>query len=217
MEHPSILASFQKLKNYCENEEFKGWDPYDGLNSRLFNALPVIRNNRFCKLSWIQFFRRSPINFRQITGIKKEFNTKGLALFLTSYCNLYKQNQDPSYLHKINFLANKLIELQCKGYSGSCWGYGFDWQARAFFQPKNTPTVVATSFVADSLFNAYEINGEKKLLDTALSSVNFVLKDINRTYDDKGNFSFSYSPLDKIQVFNASLLGARLLSRAFFY
>jgi rhamnogalacturonyl hydrolase YesR len=212
-----ISKSFQKLKHYCEKQEFKGWDPYDGLSSRLFKALPIIRNNRFCRLAWIQLFKRSPINFRSITGVKKEFNTKGIGLFLTGYCNLYSREKKNEYLDKINFFAEKIIELQSKGYSGSCWGYNFDWQARAFFQPKHTPTVVATSFVADSLFNAYEITNNKKYLDTALSSADFVLKDLNRTYDEKGNFSFSYSPLDKTQVFNASLLGARLLSRCFFY
>jgi len=213
----AVSKSFQKLKNFCEQQEFKGWDPYDGLNSRVFNALPIIRNNRFCRLAWIQLFKKSPVNFRSITAVKKDFNTKGLGLFLTGYCNLYKLNPQKEYLDKINFLTEKIIELQSKGYSGSCWGYNFDWQARAFFQPKHTPTVVATSFVADSLFNVYEITNDKKYLDTALSSADFVLKDLNRTYDEKGNFSFSYSQLDKTQVFNASLLGARLLSRCFFY
>ena len=34
---------------------------------------------------------------------------------------------------------------------------GDKWQARAFFQPRNTPTVVATSFIAHGLLDAYEI------------------------------------------------------------
>jgi hypothetical protein len=49
----------------------------------------------------------------------------------------------------------------------------------------------------------------------ARSACDFILKDLNRTYDDKGNFAFSYSPLDKTVVFNASLLGSRLLSRVY--
>ena len=35
--------------------------------------------------------------------------------------------------------------------------------------------------------------------------------------DENGNLVFSYSPMDKTSVFNASLLGARLLSRAYSY
>jgi rhamnogalacturonyl hydrolase YesR len=105
--------------------------------------------------------------------------------------------------------------LQNKEWSGSCWGYNFDWQARAFFQPKNTPTVVATVFNANALLDAYEITKDKKLLKTARSSCDFILNDLNRTFDEKGNFSFSYSPLDKSVVFNASLLGSRLLARVY--
>jgi hypothetical protein len=44
-----------------------------------------------------------------------------------------------------------------------------------------------------------------------------VLKDLHRTYDEKGNFALSYSPLDQTQVYNASLLGGRLLSRIYQY
>lgn len=217
MDLTEINKSFQKLRSYCEEEQFKGWDPFDGLNSQLFKSIPIIRNSRLCRLAWIQFFKKSPVNFRALTGIAKSFNSKGLGLFLTGYCNLYKSNQDKSCLDRIHFLSNKIIELQNRNYSGSCWGYNFDWQARAFFQPANTPTVVVTSFVGDSLFNAYEITNEKRVLDTALSAADFVLKDLNRTYDEKGNFSFSYSPLDNTQVFNASLLGVRLLSSAYMY
>lgn len=209
--------SFNRLKRYCEKEGYKGWDPYDGLTSKIFRRLPLIRNSRFFKLAWIQLFKRFPINLRRLFLISKEYNAKGLGLFLTAYCNLYKQDPAKEAIDRIHFLADKIIELQCKGYSGSCWGYYFDWQARAFFQPANTPTVVATSFVADALFNAFEITGETKYRDTALSAANFVLKDLNRTYDDQGNFSFSYSPVDHTIVFNASLLGAKLLSRSYFY
>ena len=33
--------SFLALKDYCESEKFKGWDPYDGLNSKLFQLSPL--------------------------------------------------------------------------------------------------------------------------------------------------------------------------------
>jgi hypothetical protein len=107
--------------------------------------------------------------------------------------------------------------LQNREYSGACWGYNFDWQARAFFQPKNTPTVVASTFVANALLDAYEITKDQKLLNTAVSTSSFILKDLNRTYSKQGNFCFSYSPLDKTAVFNASLLGSRILSRIYSY
>ena len=55
-----MIQSFQKLKEYCEKEEFKGWDPYDGLNSKFFNSIPI-KNWDIARLWWIQLFKRSPI------------------------------------------------------------------------------------------------------------------------------------------------------------
>lgn len=213
----SFRDSYQKLKQYCEKENFKGWDPYDGLNSRVFQALPILRNNRLARLAWIQLFKRSPLNLRPILLVPKEYNMKGVGLFLAGYCKEYEMSHSSFAMQKIKELAAILLDNTSKGYSGACWGYNFDWQARAFFQPKGMPTVVATSFISNALLDAYEITGDKRLLQTARSACDFVLNDLNRTYDAKGNFAFSYSPLDKSVVFNASLLGAQLLSRVFHY
>jgi len=211
-----IKESFLKLKYYCETENFKGWDPYDGLNSWVIQKTPLGKS-RFFRLAWIQTFKRNPINFRPLFGIKKGYNPKGLGLFLIGYCNLYKIDPQKEYLEQINFLANKLLDLKTPNYSGACWGYNFDWQARAFFQPKSTPTVVATSFIAEALLEAYQISRNETYLHTAISASHFVTKDLNRSYDDQGDFTFSYSPLDHTQVYNAGLLGAKLLCLVYKY
>jgi rhamnogalacturonyl hydrolase YesR len=210
-----LTESLSRLRKYCEAEDFKGYDPYDGLNSRFFKAIPFISKNRIARLVWIQFFKRSPLNLRTITGVKKEYNPKAMGLFLSSYCQLYKTEAKQEYLDKCNFFIDQINNSVSEGYSGACWGYNFDWQARAFFQPKGTPTVVASTFIANALLDAYEITRDEQLLKTARSTCDFVLKDLNRTYDEKVNFAFSYSPVDKSVVFNASLLGSRLLSRVY--
>ena len=45
-----IADAFYKLKKYCEREDFKGWDPYDGLNSKVFQALPLLKKSAVCRL-----------------------------------------------------------------------------------------------------------------------------------------------------------------------
>ena len=210
-----INHSINILHDYCEKEDYRGWDPFDGLNSELFNK-SNLKNYYLPRLFLIQLLKRSPINFRKILKVPKGYNTKGLSLFLTSYCNLYSISNDKLYLEKINFIAEKLISLRSKNYPESCWGYNFDWQSRAFFLPKYTPTVVATSFVADSLFAAYEITKNTKYLNHALSSANFIKKRLNISPASNG-IIFSYSPLDSTRVYNASILGARLLAQAYYY
>lgn len=204
-----------RLKAYCEKEDFKGYDPYDGLNSRLFQSIPLVPRSRLLRLVWIQAFKRSPLNLRRLVGIQKESNPKALGIFLSAYCRLYQLNRDEGDLQLIHRFCALILDSVSKGYGGACWGYNFDWESRAFFQPKFTPTIVATSFIANALLDAYEITGDKRLLDTARSSCDFILKDLNRTYDADGDFAFSYSRLDKSIVFNASLLGSRLLARVY--
>lgn len=230
MANNRIIKSFLKLKQYCEAEDYKGWDPYDGLNSKLFNAIPFLNRSAVCRLVVIQGFKRCPINLRRLALVPKEHNAKGIGLFLQSYCNLYNAvEKDPTLedsigtkadiVERINYLSELLISMRSQGnYHGACWGYNFDWQARRLFLfPKNTPTVVATQFCATALMSAYEVTGNKLYLDIALSSANFVIKDLHRT-PYKDGFLFSYSSLmGNDTVFNASLLGSRLLSFCYKY
>ena len=61
LEIDNIINSFLALKNYCEREQFKGWDPYDGLNSKVFQALPLLKKSALCRLVVIQGFKRCPL------------------------------------------------------------------------------------------------------------------------------------------------------------
>jgi rhamnogalacturonyl hydrolase YesR len=221
----NIAESFGRLKNYCEAEDFKGWDPYDGLNSKIFKATGLQKWD-LARLAWIQGFKRSPINFRKLLMVPKQHNAKGVGLFLNGYCNLYSLAErgetrfgakDEILIH-IKELADLLLTMQNKEYSGACWGYNFDWQARRLFLfPAHTPTVVATSFCVTALLSAFEITKNQNYLETALSAGNFILNDLNRT-KYKSGFLFSYSPLNgNNTVFNASLLGAKVLSQLYAY
>lgn len=221
----TINNSFLKLKKYCEDEQYKGWDPYDGLNSKVFNALPFKKWN-VARLAWIQGFKRSPVNFRKLLMVPKQHNSKGLALFLSGYCNLYTiaKEGDTTFGSAVAIetsiiaLADLLLERSDTQHSGACWGYNFDWQARLLFLfPKETPTIVATSFCVDALFKAYEITKDDRYLTTAISSSKFVINDLNRS-ELKDGFLFSYATLNgNNTVINASLLGAKILSQVYQY
>ena len=195
-----IVSSFLKLKTYCELENFMGWDPYDGLNSRLFQCSPL-KHWDLARLAWIQAFKRSPINFRKLLLVPKQHNAKGIGLFLSGYCNLYYLaskgetafGTEKEILFKINELANLLDSLRNTNFSGACWGYNFPWQARRLFLfPKDTPTVVATSFCVEALFKAYEITKNEYFKHLALSSADFIMNDLNRTPTDIGVSSLTF-------------------------
>ena len=230
MNNTDRLAAFYRLKTYCEQERYKGWDPYDGLNSKVAHWLLPLKSSAILRLVVIQGFKRCPVNLRPLMLVPKEHNAKGIGLFLQGYCNLLKAvrkrpeqevdlGTEAVLAAKVREVAELLILLQSKGeYHGACWGYNFDWQARRLFLfPKYTPTVVATNFCATALMEAYELTGEKRFLNIALTAAEFVMKDLHRKEYGDG-FLFSYSPLQgNDTVYNASLLGSRLLSYCYKY
>ena len=230
MEYKKVLNSFMRLRIYCENEQYKGWDPYDGLNSKVAHWLLPLKHSAILRLVVIQGFKRCSVNLRPLMMVPKEYNAKGIGLFLQGYCNLLKavrkRPEQEAYLGteaelmtKVNEIAELLISLQSKGdYHGACWGYNFGWQAKfLFYFPAYTPTVVATNFCATALMQAYEVKKKKKYLDVALTSAEFVRQDLHRT-EHEGGFLFSYSKFpNNREVLNASLLGSRLLSYAYKY
>lgn len=213
--HDALTRSFIKLRTYCEAENFRGWDPYDGLNSFLFRRSPLSRIKAF-RLMGIQLFKRNPVNLRNIFLIKKDYNPKGLSLFLAGYCNLYKaQPEQKYYLDNIRFLSERLVELKLAGYSGACWGYNFDWQSRSFFIPKFTPNIIVSTFAGNAFLDVYEVIKDDSYLEISRSICDFIMKDLNRTYDNN-SFCFTYSPLDNSRIFNASLLASKFLARLYY-
>ena len=230
----SLIDSFIRLKSYCETEDYKGWDPYDGLKSKVANTLLPLKHSAILRLCIIQGFKRCPVNLRRIAMVPKEHNAKGIGLFLQGYCNLYKVIEKKGVafkelgttdevLRKIRYLADLLLQMRSDKmfpgkFHGACWGYNFDWQARRLFLfPAHTPTVVATNFCATALMEAYEITGDKNYLNVALSAAKFIIEDLHRS-EYKDGFLFSYSKLPgNDTVFNASILGSRLLSYCYKY
>jgi hypothetical protein len=207
-----LITAHNDLWNWCRASDFAGYDPFDGLNSRLFQATPL-RRSRTARLAWTQFFKRSPINFRKLAGVPREQNAKGLALFALAAIADYRREQTKEAETEARALLDKLMAMRLTGFSGACWGYNFDWQSRSFFAPKGTPTIVPTAFAARALCEAAEVFDREYLL-FARTICDFILNDLNRSKETSDELCFSYSPLDRTQVFNASLMAAEVLATA---
>lgn len=210
----NVEQAIHELRIYIEAENFKGYDPYDALNSPIFKTLSF--RSKYLRISYIQALKKLPINIRPILGIKKDHNPKGLGLILWGYARLYKIEKKPEYLEKINYLLDLLDCLKSRNYGGNGWGYNFDWQSRAFFVPKFTPTVVNSSFIGHALLDAYRLAGCERALRMALPIADFILNDLNRLREN-GAICFSYTPIDRYFVHNANLMGASLLIRLLRY
>jgi rhamnogalacturonyl hydrolase YesR len=206
--------SLDRLYLYCKEQQWAGFDPFDGLNSRLFQAAPFFRNHKIFRLLFLQVNKVSKINLRPLLLIPPGRNPKGTGLFLAATVNLYKREKRPEYLSLIDEFVRWLKEDVSPGYSGSCWGHNFGWQSRAFFLPRGTPTVVNTSFVGRALLSAYEVLGREECLHLARSACDFILNDLNRL-ENQHTVCFSYSPKDHYFVHNATALASSVLASTY--
>lgn len=208
-----IDNSLVRLLEYCEANDWRGYDPYDGLNSRILKATPFNRSS-VARLILTQFCKRSPINLRKFLLVEKGYNPKGLGLFLSSLLKLYSVQAVEEYKELLLEIIQLLMKDSSRRYSGYCWGYNFDWQSRTSFVPKGTPNTVCTTFAANAFLDAHEVLKNEEFAAIARSSCNFILKDLN-VASENGAVCFSYTPLDKLQVHNVNLLAAALLSRVY--
>lgn len=201
---------YDKLFVWCEKENFAGYDPFDGLNSKIFQSLPL-KYFRLPRLAWLQMVKRSSKNIRPLLRIEKGTNSKGIALFALAELSRFRSTQDQNHAEKAKLLLEKLLSLKVESQK-SAWGYNFDWQSRAFFAPKGTPTIVPTAFAAQALIEAYTVFNDKIYIETAGQVCRFIVEDLNRIDETENEVCFSYTPIDKTVVFNASLLAGECLA-----
>jgi hypothetical protein len=211
-----VTGSLRRLDAWIEREEFRGWDPFDALNSPALKLLTF--HNRRLGQVWVQLLKHSPINLRPLLRVPKSHNPKGMGLFLATYLRKYRMSPNASHAERIRFFADWLRTNTSPGYRGACWGYNFDWPNRNFFAPARTPTIVNTAFIALAfldLFRHGELWDKSAALGIARSACDFVLNDLWSDNSRPGERCFSYTPLDQRRVHNANLLGARLLAEVY--
>ncbi len=192
-------TAYAQLLTWCRDRDFAGHDPFDALNSTVFQATPLA-NSRNARFIWTQLVKRSPIDLRALTRVPEQRNPKGIALFALA---TLKHSEAEA-----RQLLSDLLELKVEGCTGAAWGYNFDWQSRNFFAPRGTPTIVPTAFAVRAFIEAADDRG----LEVARSVCDFILSDLPRPVDTPSEICFSYTPNSSTRIFNASLLAAEVLA-----
>lgn len=212
-DYTDFARDFAQLLAWCRAHDFAGHDPFDALNSRLFQATPFA-NSRNARLLWTQLLKRSPADLRAIALVPRERNAKGIALFALAQLAIYRRLKTDDAAQQAKNLLSMLLSMKLEGFSGAAWGYNFDWQSRNFFAPRGTPTVVPTAFAARALLEASREFANEEYLDAARSVCDFLLHDLPRTVETETELCFSYAPNTNTRIFNASLLAAEVLAGA---
>ncbi|HSD47553.1 MAG TPA: hypothetical protein VLB87_13085, partial [Pyrinomonadaceae bacterium] len=207
----SLKTTYEQLLAWCRERDFAGHDPFDALNSRLFQATPLA-NSRNARLLWTQLVKRSPVDLRGVARVPAEHNPKGIALFALAQLATHRRLQTEESETQARNLLAMLLSSRVEGFSSAAWGYNFDWQSRNFFAPRGTPTVVPTAFAARAFIEAARQFTDDEYLNVARRVCDFLLRDLPRTVETETELCLSYAPNSNTRIFNASLLAAETLA-----
>jgi hypothetical protein len=217
-----LEEAYERARAWSRARGYAGHDPFDALNSRLFQSTPLKRS-RLARLAWTQAFKRSPVSLRSLAFVPTGRNSKGTALFALAALSRFRATRKEEHGAEARSLLEDLLAARVETRSGAAWGYNFDWQGRAFYAPRGTPTVVPTAFAVRALVEAASAFGEdsgegasrvesSKYVEAARSACEFIAHDLNRSEESDEEVCFSYTPLDRTRVFNASLLAGEALA-----
>jgi hypothetical protein len=169
---------YEDVRAWCRARGYAGHDPFDALNSKIFQATPL-RRSRLARLAWTQAFKRSPVNPRSLARVPAGKNPKGTALFALAELSRLRATRGEERLsetrqrvsaarrharvaqertretqeheREARALLDDLLAAHVRTQHGAAWGYNFDWQGRAFYAPRGTPAVVPTAFAVRAL------------------------------------------------------------------
>lgn len=203
-----LRQSLDKLQGWIEAHEFRGYEPFDGLASRL---KPLTFNRLFLERILQQAVRQSPINLRPILGIKPQESTKGRGYMAWGYLQRYTLTGDPAYRDKAVLCLEWLDLHKAPGYAHHSWGNSFAFSSRVGQLPQFEPIIVWTSLIGQAYLDAFEILGDRRFLDIAESICAWILE-VPREVTPDGT-CLSYVAFEQRSIHNANMLGAAMLAR----
>jgi glycosyltransferase involved in cell wall biosynthesis/rhamnogalacturonyl hydrolase YesR len=204
----SVAESLNRVQQWVEARDYKGYDPADGLTSWL---RPLTLRNVFAERVLQQVIWKAPWNLRRLAGIKRLDSSKGRGFMAGGYLLRFRRTGDSAFRHKAVKCLDWLIANKSPKYPDYCWGNHFDFTTRAGRIPAQEPTIVWSGLIGQAFLEAYEQLGDRQYLAVAESICNWILK-LPREQTPVGS-CISYHGLFQSSIHNSNLLGAALLAR----
>lgn len=200
--------AIDRIRRWGEERDWRGWDPYDALNSPFAPLLTL--GTRAGRRSLTQVVKLSPVNLRPLLRIPCERNAKAIGLVASGYARIFAARGDPGAQAEAQRWLRWLVD-QSTADVGLGWGYNFDVQTRFFAYDRGTPNVIATSFVGHALLDGLELLGEEEWGEQATRVCEFLTARL--LGEIGGRPHFRYLAAERELVHNANALGCSVLAR----
>jgi hypothetical protein len=203
-----IDASLGAVQAWIERNDYRGYDPGDGLTSW---ARPLTFGNLFAERVLQQIIWKSPVNLRPILGIKPLDSTKGRGFAAWGYFHRYAAEGDEAARAKGEACLAWLDENRSDSTDGYCWGNHFDFSTRSGRMLAHQPTIVWSGLIGQAFLTAFEVTRDLRWLESANQICSWILS-IPRERTPVGS-CLSYVEYEQSSIHNSNALGAGLLAR----
>ena len=204
------------LKHWIEKNDFKSYDQCDvkGLDFylRLSEITQGTKYGKYFSYPIQLFVDYNLSTFRNIFKVDKRKYPQAQAFIARSYLKYYRRYKDEAFLQKALEILDWLKKNPSPDQDYFCWGQPYHWYSGKVM-PAFTPRTTVTSQVANAFLDAYEMTQKKALLSVAESACDAYCNVINEIHDQDDDICFSYTPLDRYHVHNASMMAAAVLVR----
>jgi hypothetical protein len=206
-----VAEAVGRIRAWGEAREWRGYDPYDALNSPLAPVLSA--GTLMGRRLLTQAVKLSPVNLRPLLLIPRAHNAKAVALIASGYVRLAAAfPSDTSAATEARRWLDWLLAHHDGHEADPAWSYHFPVATRVFEYPRGAPNTIATSFAAQALLNAVELLGDERYAEPAAGAARY-LRTKMLTRGPEGLY-FSYLEGEEELVHNANMLAATVLVRA---
>src|SRR6266403_99239 len=94
----TIYDSIVRLSRWLEENDYRGYDTFDGLSARFLR--PFTFETKLLRIVLQQSVRRFPVNLRPVLGITKERSSKGMGFLARGFTRLHQTTGDAAWAGK---------------------------------------------------------------------------------------------------------------------
>jgi len=202
-----VAAVAHALDQWMVQNDYRSWDPYDGLTSPWL--APVRRVPLLARVC-LQGVKRSPWNLRPLLGIRKRLYTKTLSDLVAASC--IDPHPAVDVVDRIRQHADALLARRLGGHPGSCWGMDLPYVSRFTSASADTPNLFQTVNAMLALLDAAARIDDTTYRDAAADVVPFLERGLGRLVSDGERIVWRYYPGQDAVVHNVNaLVGMALL------
>jgi polysaccharide biosynthesis protein VpsJ len=198
-----IENALARIRGWGEAHDWRGYDPYDALNSPAARVLTLGRPLGRRLLT--QTVKHSPLNLRPLLRIRPGLNAKAIALVASGYARLTASGDESARDAAVRW-------LEWLAARGPGWGYNFPVQTRFFAYAAESPNTIATSFAAHAMLDGCELLKGASLSAEVEAACDFLTEEMLTESGDRT--FFRYVPGEDELVHNANLLACSVFVRA---